>query len=177
VTADETKEVVKDPQAEEIAGIDKLKTAALREILRGFSGKTKKKDGKDAQLTKEEKVRTEVDWSQMKSSLGKVFAMVGGWRMAALLFFFSVASHYFGHKIVKNSTNWAKVKPENQLEELPKHIKLILYATIINSVFNMTKQFIYDMFKREISRKAHALALNKVVHGSVNRYFDITPIG
>ena len=30
---------------------------------------------------------------------------------------------------------------------------------------------------RELSLKVHEMALDNVLHGSVNKYFDITPIG
>ena len=30
---------------------------------------------------------------------------------------------------------------------------------------------------RELGTKVHQIALDKIMHGSVNNYFDVTPIG
>ena len=39
------------------------------------------------------------------------------------------------------------------------------------------KNYYMSYRNRELSTKVHEKALEKVMHGSVNKYFDVTPIG
>lgn len=74
-------------------------------------------------------------------------------------------------------TNWSKVKPEKQLANMPKAMKDILGATAGKELLSEGKKYAMDYRNRNLGTKVHAMALDKVMHGSVNKYFDVTPVG
>ena len=74
-------------------------------------------------------------------------------------------------------TNWAKVKPEKQLANMPTAMKEILVATAGKEILGQGKKYQMDYRNRNLGTKVHQVALDKVMHGSVNKYFDVTPVG
>lgn len=81
------------------------------------------------------------------------------------------------HKMKRMHTNWSRVKPEKQLENMPKAVKEILGGTAGKQFIEQSKGIYMDYRNRELSAKVHKHALGKVMHGSVNKYFDVTPVG
>ena len=74
-------------------------------------------------------------------------------------------------------TNWAKVEPEKQLANMPHAVKEMLIGTVSKKTITQGKSMYVSYHNREMGTKVHKQALQKVMHGSVNEYFDVTPIG
>ena len=74
-------------------------------------------------------------------------------------------------------TNWSKVAPEKQLENMPQAIQDMLVGTGAKQLVVQGKSYYMGYRSRELGSKVHEQALDKVMHGSVNKYFDVTPIG
>jgi len=109
--------------------------------------------------------------------LSKLYEMFGGFRVLLQIGAVHLIDELLGHRLRRLNTNWSKVKPEKQLEDTPKALKDILLGTFAKKVLTQSKNIYLSHRNREIGTKAHSQALEKVMHGSVNEYFDITPIG
>ena len=79
--------------------------------------------------------------------------------------------------MLRMQTNWSRVKPHKQVENMPHAIKSILGATTLRMAVIEGKSIFMSYRNRELGTKVHGMALDKVMHGSVNKYFDVTPIG
>ena len=53
----------------------------------------------------------------------------------------------------------------------------MLIGTGLQQTVMQGKSYFMAQRSREMGTKVHANALDKVMHGSVNKYFDVTPIG
>ena len=54
---------------------------------------------------------------------------------------------------------------------------LIFKAILAQTLYSEIKSYVYDIYRRRQAKKVHQSALTKVMQGSINKYFDITPIG
>ena len=54
---------------------------------------------------------------------------------------------------------------------------LIFKAVLAQTIYNEVKSYVNEVYRRRNAKKVHQSALTKVMQGSVNKYFDITPIG
>ena len=69
------------------------------------------------------------------------------------------------------------VKPAKQLENMPKAVKDILVGSIGNQIIPKAINLYTNYKGREVMKTVHKEALDKVMHGSINNYFDVTPVG
>ena len=54
---------------------------------------------------------------------------------------------------------------------------LIFKVVLAQTIYNEVKSYVYEIYRRRNARVVHKSALTKVMQGSINKYFDITPIG
>ena len=112
----------------------------LLKILNVYSGKLEdgKSKPKDPSIKKQKPLdeqEKELSWAMTKQYGGKVLGMMGGPRVAAFLFFMKFTNILFDFRSMRQGIKWAKVKPEKQLEELPKNFRIILVSNLVTSAF------------------------------------------
>ena len=112
-----------------------------------------------------------------KDTSTKLYHMFGGYRILMQIGAFQMLTQMIDHQMRRIRANWSTVEPEKQLENLPTALKEIVVGTTSQRVIDEGKDMYMSYRNRELGSRVHATALDKVMHGSVNQYFDVNPVG
>ena len=110
-------------------------------------------------------------------TIWQLYEMFGGLRVLLQVAGVQMLNQSLQHRMRRMHTNWSKVAPEKQLENMPQNIKDLLIGTATKQAVVQGKQYYMGYRNRKLGTLVHSKALEKVMHGSVNEYFDVTPIG